>query len=138
MLEMRAGENICLYVSGGQAVRGSLFACADDAPMYSNELEAMVCWLDSERTLAEGNAYLLRINGMEMSCTITEVLYKTDVHTFEQYSNGSDVVVNEFAKVQIKTDGKVAYDLFNTLAENGRGILIDEKTNYTAGAFVVA
>ena len=105
--------------------------------MYRGELEATVCWLDSERTLATGNAYRLRINGMEISCTITEVLYKTDVHTFEQY-NGTDVAVNEFAKVRIKTKVKVAYDLFSTLAENGRGILIDEETNYTAGAFVIA
>lgn len=98
-------------------------------------IEAMICWLDTSKPLQTDKKYLLRINAMETSCKITEVAYKVDVNTYAHVP-GESVFVNEFAKVKIETEDTIAYDSFNVLPENGRGIIIDAETNYTAGAFV--
>jgi len=136
--EAAGGENVVVYLSDGVgARRGDLIAHAKETPVLVNRVEATICWLDAEHDLQPGRRYFLRINAQETTGTITDVQYKTDINTFEQYNDGSPVAVNEFARVIIETTDQLSCDSFSKLPENGRGIIIDAETNYTAGAFVI-
>lgn len=134
-----AGENICVYFKEDDIIvtRGILISHPHNEPKFGNSFDATICWLDSEKPLEVGRRYFLRINSMETICTITEVISKTNIISFEKDICDPLVKENEFARVKIKTQDDIAYDLFSTLPENGRGIIIDTITNYTSGAFVV-
>lgn len=136
--EAVGGQNICVFLeSDTAAMRGSMIAAVDNELICSNEFEATVCWLNANVALQLGVMYYLRINAQETTCMVTDVLYKTDVHSFEKNDTDKIVSVNQFAKVRIKTTDVIAYDLYDTLPENGRGILIDAVSNYTSAAFVI-
>lgn len=134
-----AGENICVYLKEDEivATRGHLISHSNDAPQFGSLFDAIICWLDTEKNLELGAEYILRINAMETICIITDIVYKTDVNSFERNVRDKIVKENEFAKVKITTQGVVAYDIFSVLTENGRGIIIDMMTNYTSGAFII-
>jgi sulfate adenylyltransferase subunit 1 len=138
--EANAGENICLcFEDVTLASRGDLICKTHSPkpPQYDTNLTVTICWLDAEKPLVLDKEYLLRINTTEVSCTITEIIYKTDVSTYAQNRTDKTVNENEFARVSIITKDKIACDPFAVLPETGRGIIIDITTNYTSGAFVV-
>ncbi len=132
--ESKAGENVSIYLAG-KAKRGSMVSHFYDAPTLAEQLDATLCWLDGENVLHTDKEYVLRINAMETVCRIT-VLHKIDIHTYEEYESDVPVGINEFARVRVTTNDMVAYDAFDTLPENGRGIIIDAETGSTVGAFV--
>jgi len=136
--EAKAGENIVLFLDSGMAgKRGDLIACATEGPSCSTQFDATICWLNADAALQVGKPYFLRINGLKTSCVINDILYKTDIHSFEEYTDNRPVDVNQFAKVKIETKDIIPYDPFSVLKENGRGIIIDVETNYTSAAFII-
>lgn len=135
------GENICLFLSDMQndtkIERGDIVANLINEPQCNNRFEATICWLDAYGDLQVGKEYFLKINSKETVCRISELMYKIDVNNFEKkYANGH-VIVNEYAKVIIETQDIIAFDSYDLLPENGRGIIIDTATNSTSGAFVI-
>ena len=138
--EANAGDNICVYLEKSIILkRGDMVCKAHDSVLPKNEnlFETAICWLDTEQPLQIGKEYILRIGTRETICTITEVIYKIDINNFEKYNDEHTLEVNQFATVKIETRTKISYDPYTVLPENGRGIIIDTKTNYTSGAFVI-
>lgn len=131
------GQNACLQVySPHKTTRGQLLTTQGNPPQTSNNIHAALCWLD-EKPLEVGKEYLLQLNCKSAKCRITHITSKTDVHTFEENNGGTELHINEFAKVTILTTETMAFDAFAHLPATGRGIIIDPDTNYTCGAFTV-
>ncbi len=132
-----AGQNICIYLqSDYKPQRGDLISDLDDFPIVANQIDAIICWLD-ENPLQMKKDYLLRIYTTETLCKISKVTHKVDAGSFEIIATDEPIVVNDFAKITIKTNDAIAYDTFDSIPECGRGILIDPVTNNTAGAFTI-
>jgi sulfate adenylyltransferase subunit 1 (EFTu-like GTPase family) len=131
--EANTGENVTLQISI-KAERGSMITHFYQQPTLSKELEGTICWL-CEDVLDTDKEYLLRINAMETVCRIA-VLHKIDIHSYDEYESKKPLNVNEFARVQVNTTDVVAYDAFDLLQDNGRGIIIDMETGGTFGAIV--
>lgn len=135
---VECGESICISFSPDPLIARGNLVCSEQYPTsISDEFTVSICWLDAESALTEQSKYFLRINSFETDCEISEVLSKTNVHTFEKDNHDKIVNVNEFAEVRIRTTTPVPYDSFTIIPENGRGILIDKKSNFTCGAFVI-
>ena len=136
--EAQAGQNICVYLIGKEcAKRGDIISHFAYAPKTSKHIEAIICWLDTISALKLGKEHILRINAMETTCKIVEVVYKVDVNTFDQYNDEKLIEVNQFAKVRMVTNHVLIFDSFAEVPEMGRGILIDLTTNYTSAAFTI-
>lgn len=139
VIEAVATQNICVHLQGDIVVnRGNIIVpTTGSAPMCSIQFEANICWLNSGQTLQINKDYFLRIACQETIGRVTEVIYKTDINSFEKYNDNSPLEVNEFARVKIETNEIIAYDFFSVLPETGRGIIIDTETNYTSAALVI-
>ena len=138
--EANAGDNICVYLEKNIVAKRGDMICKTYSPIcpkWNNRFEGTICWLDTELPLQIGKEYILRIGATETICTITEVVYKIDISNFVKYSDEQMLEVNQFATVRIETRDKITYDPYIVLPENGRGLIIDIKTNYTSGAFVI-
>jgi sulfate adenylyltransferase subunit 1 len=138
--EANAGENIILYLDPATfAKRGDVIAHTTTPPFCTHHFEVVLCWLNNPTPLQMQTDYFLRINGAETICKITEVIYKTDIRSFEKYNDTQTLEVNQFARVKVQTKEAIAYDhsTATSLSQTARGIIIDVNSNYTSAAFVI-
>lgn len=116
--------------------RGDAIVPEQELPIVSNELEAVICWLDDKK-LVRGNKYYLQHNSRIIRVVLKELEYKIDVNTLEQKAAADGIVLNEVAKVKIRTSSPIVYDAYEDLRANGAAILIDETSNSTVAAVLI-
>lgn len=113
--------------------RGDMLVKAGDLPTIDKQLTATVSWMDSENMTA-GGKYVVQHG-------INKVLAKVDAieHKIHpDYSgidkeNASSLQMNDIAKVRLKLNRPIFYDRFKDHRTNGSFIIIDGRTNNTAG-----
>lgn len=131
------GQNVCLFIESAHLIkRGDMLCNTVAPPQTAQELTGSLCWLDTH-PMTVGKEYLLQINNTSCACTITNIVSKTDVNTFEKNRGGNELLINEFAVVAIHTAATVVFDSFAEIPPTGRGIIIDKESNYTCGAFTI-
>ena len=129
-----APQSIVLHIEEDIDIsRGDILVGEDNSLKVSQEIEALVCWMD-EKPMAIRNRYLLQHNSKLVPAMIKAIDYRLDVNTLEKQSNIQQAGLNEVVKVQIKTASPLAYDSYQSLRTNGGAILIDETSYVTVGA----
>ncbi len=116
--------------------RGDMIVPAQEKPKVSQEIEVMVCWL-GEKAMQVGGKYVIRHTTSEMRGIIREVQYKMDINNLAQNLEDKSVVLNEIARISIKTSKPVFYDSYKDNHITGSIIIIDEATNNTVGAGMI-
>ncbi|ATA82436.1 sulfate adenylyltransferase [Capnocytophaga leadbetteri] len=136
--EAKAGEPVVMHIEDDIDIsRGDYFASEKAEPTQSQEVEAIVCWMD-KRALKEGNKYLLQQRSRLVKVVVKEIDYKIDVNTLDQQEEVESVKLNEIAKIRIKAAAPLVYDAFTNNPPMGSAILIDETSNATVGAVMIA
>ena len=136
--EAKAGEPVVMHIEDDIDIsRGDYFASEEAEPTQSQEIEAIVCWMD-KRALKEGNKYLLQQRSRLVKVVVKEIAYKIDVNTLDQQEEVESVKLNEIAKIRIKAAAPLVYDAFTDNPPMGSAILIDETSNATVGAVMIA
>lgn len=136
--EAKAGDPVVMHIEDDIDIsRGDYFASEEAEPTQSQEIEAIVCWMD-KRALKEGNKYLLQQRSRLVKVVVKEIAYKIDVNTLEQEEEVESVKLNEIAKIRIKAAAPLVYDAFTDNPPMGSAILIDETSNATVGAVMIA
>jgi len=116
--------------------RGDMIAKEDDQPLVNNELEVLLCWMDT-KPLTPGNKYYLQLNSRVVRTIVRDIDYKLDVNTLEKEYNPVTVGLNDIVKATIRTASPIPYDSYSKLPANGGAILIDETSNVTVGACMI-
>ena len=136
--EAKAGEPVVMHIKDDIDIsRGDYFVSEEAEPTQSQEVEAIVCWMD-KRALKEGNKYLLQQRSRLVKVVVKEIAYKIDVNTLDQEEEVESVKLNEIAKIRIKAAAPLVYDAFTDNPPMGSAILIDETSNATVGAVMIA
>ena len=136
--EAKAGDPVVIHIEDDIDIsRGDYFASEEAEPTQSQEVEAIVCWMD-KRALKEGNKYLLQQRSRLVKVVVKEITYKIDVNTLDQQEEVESVKLNEIAKIRIKAAAPLVYDAFTDNPPMGSAILIDETSNATVGAVMIA
>ncbi|HXB43420.1 MAG TPA: GTP-binding protein [Puia sp.] len=116
--------------------RGDLIVSNNNQPRIAQELEVLLCWMDS-KPLTPGSKYLLQVNSRTVKSVIKEIEYKLDINTFEKNYESKQAGLNDIIKATIKTASPLPFDSYKELQANGGGILIDETSNVTVGACMI-
>ncbi len=105
-------------------------------PRVEKEFEAMLCWL-SESPLDKNRKYLVKHTTRMAKCLFSSIDYRVDVNTLEQHANPT-VNMNDIVHVAIKVQQPLVFDHY--LIDHGTGsfIVIDEATNNTVAAGMIA
>ncbi len=105
-------------------------------PKVEKEFEAMLCWL-SETPLDKNRKYLVKHTTRTAKCLFSSIDYRVDVNTLEQHANPT-VNMNDIAHVAMKVQQPLVFDHY--LIDHGTGsfIVIDEATNNTVAAGMIA
>ena len=113
--------------------RGDIIAKPDNQPEPTQELEVMMCWMNS-KPLRAGGKYLLKHTSNEVLGIVKEVLYKVDINTLEKNQEDLEVKMNDICSVKIKTSKPVMADSYKKNRGTGSLILIDSFSFETVGA----
>ena len=118
------------------ASRGDLIAKVDNKPQVTQELEVMMCWMNSSPLKAKAK-YILKNTSNEVIGLIKEVVHKVDINNLNPITDDLEVRMNDICKVKIKTSKPVMVDAYKTNRGTGSIILVDSFSFETVGAGMV-
>lgn len=117
--------------------RGDMLVKSDkQAPKVEKEFEAMLCWL-AEAPLDRQRKYLLKHTTRTAKCLFSRLDYRVDVNTLEQHQV-EKLNMNDIARVAIKTQLPLVFDSYDIDRATGSFIVIDEASNNTVAAGMIA
>jgi sulfate adenylyltransferase subunit 1 len=135
--EASAGQAVILHLEENIDIsRGDMLVKNENKPKLGQDLEVLLCWMDS-KPLKAGNKYLIQHNSRRIKSVVKEIEYRLDVNSLEKEEGVESVGLNEIVRAKIKTASPLAYDLYKELRVNGGLILIDETSNVTVGACMI-
>lgn len=136
--QVQAGDAITLVLDQDIDIsRGDILLRADDAVTALRDIEADVCWLDSQ-PLNPLRRYLLKQGTRVTSAKIRQVLSRRDVQDLSD-SPASDAVLsmNDIGRIALLSRDPLVPDDYSVLPSTGSFILIDEATHQTAAAGMI-
>ena len=116
--------------------RGDMFVSSNALPQVAKEFEAMLCWL-SETPLDKHRKYLVKHTTRTAKCLFSSIDYRVDVNTLEHHSVDR-LNMNDIARVAMKVQQPLVFDSYVTDRATGSFIVIDEATNNTVAAGMIA
>jgi bifunctional enzyme CysN/CysC len=117
--------------------RGELICHPDQAPAVARELQADVCWM-AEQPLRPGSRYVLKHTSRTVTAVVDAIEDIIDVHTLERVAPPEELELNDIARVHLRTSAPLALDPYASNRRTGSFILIDQDTNGTVGAGMIA
>jgi bifunctional enzyme CysN/CysC len=119
------------------AGRGAMICRPDERPRAAREIEATLCWL-GESPGVPGARYVLK-HTTRMERARLEVVHDTlQVATLQTRPGGDSLGLNDIGRVTVRCASELAFDPYAQNRITGAFILIDETTNDTVGAGMIA
>jgi bifunctional enzyme CysN/CysC len=117
--------------------RGALLCATESRPAASRDVEATVCWM-GESPARVGGRYLLK-HTTRTERTRLEIVRETlDVADLGARPGADSLGLNDIARVSLRCASELAFDPYSENRTTGAFILIDEATNDTVAAGMVA
>ncbi|MFZ3565262.1 sulfate adenylyltransferase subunit 1 [Tenacibaculum finnmarkense] len=112
--------------------RGDMLVKENEEPTVSKQLNATICWMD-KTPLQASSRYIIKhgVNEVQAKITALTSIIKTDFSGKEE--NPSELVLNAIGEVSLKVNKPLFFDSYSKNKATGSFILIDPKTNNTAG-----
>jgi sulfate adenylyltransferase subunit 1 (EFTu-like GTPase family) len=117
--------------------RGELICHPDEAPVVARELEADVCWMTDD-LLRPGSRYVLKHTSRSAPAIVDAIEDLIDVHTLERVAQPQEMGLNDIGRVRLRTAVPLVFDPYTSNRRTGSFILIDEASNRTVGAGMIA
>ncbi|MGO9488825.1 MAG: sulfate adenylyltransferase subunit 1 [Solirubrobacteraceae bacterium] len=117
--------------------RGELICHPDEAPSVARDLQADVCWMTPE-LLRPGGRYQLKHTSRTVTAVIDSIDDLLDTHTLERIDRPTELGLNDIGRVRLRTSMPLAYDPYASNRRTGSFILIDESSNATVAAGMIA
>jgi sulfate adenylyltransferase large subunit len=118
--------------------RGELICRPEQTPTVARELDADVCWM-SERPLRAGGRYLIKHTTRNTGAVVDRLHDRVDVHTLERTSEPpTELELNDIGRIRLRTSTPLVFDPYERNRRTGSFILIDEASNETVGAGMIA
>ncbi|HKL72528.1 MAG TPA: hypothetical protein VJ855_07735, partial [Marinilabiliaceae bacterium] len=99
-------------------------------------MDVMISWFNEKKMTPNGK-YALKHTTSEVRCMIKEVQYKMEINKLEKNLEDKEVVMNDIARVSIRTTKPLFFDSYKVNRTTGSIILIDEATNETVAAGMI-
>lgn len=116
--------------------RGDVIAKPNNQPQTDQDIDLMVCWMN-QRPVNLNTKFFVRHTTKEVRGVLKEIQYKLDINTLQRVENVDQLVMNEIARVKIRTAQPLAFDSYRKNRITGSIILVDEGTNETVAAGMI-
>lgn len=105
-------------------------------PMMEQDILLNVCWFRNS-ALQQGKKYIIRHATGKALGIVKEIEYKIDINTREKIYDVDKLVMNDIARVRIRTAEPLIYDYYKSNRTMGSLIFVEEGTNDTVGAGMI-
>jgi bifunctional enzyme CysN/CysC len=117
--------------------RGDMIVRKKNIPLVDTKFDAILSWMDEEKSLSTTNHYLLQQTTRLVSAYVRELTYRIDVNTLHRDKEAGSLELNEIGRVRIETSAPLFFDEYDRNRETGGFILIDPATNRTVAAGMI-
>jgi bifunctional enzyme CysN/CysC len=117
--------------------RGDMICRPNNQPSVGQDLDATICWM-IDRRLTAGAKYTIKQTTRTARAVVRDLHYRLDVNTLHRDESATTLTMNEIGRVTLRTTAPFMFDPYRRNRATGSFILIDEATNTTAGAGMLA
>jgi sulfate adenylyltransferase subunit 1 len=113
--------------------RGDLFVSPGNLPTVSQDIEADLCWFDTQPAVTS-QPYLIKQGVNSVRAKFQGLDHRIDVESLKTVPAPKTLEMNDIARVRLKTQKPIAFDLYEENRVTGAFVVIDERTNRTVAA----
>jgi bifunctional enzyme CysN/CysC len=117
--------------------RGDLICRPHNAPRPSQDIDALICWMDESAPLRPGHKYAVKHTTRNARAVVKELQYRLDINTLHRDESAQSLGLNEIGRVRLRTTVPLLADEYRRNRTTGGFIVIDETTNRTVGAAMI-
>ncbi|MGL5865014.1 MAG: sulfate adenylyltransferase subunit CysN [Dermatophilaceae bacterium] len=118
--------------------RGDLICRPNNAPQVLQDVDAMVCWMDESAALQVGRKYAVKHTTRTARAVVKQLHYRLDVNTLHRDETPIGLNLNEIGRIRLRTTVPLLCDEYGRNRTTGGFVLIDEATNRTVAAGMIA
>ena len=117
--------------------RGNMLVKPNNVTELKQDIEVMVCWFSSTKTLSGRGKFIVRHTTNEVQAIVSEVRYKVNINTLHKIEDDFELKLNDIGRIAIRTSAPLFVDSYSKNRITGSIILIDPLTNETVAAGMV-
>jgi bifunctional enzyme CysN/CysC len=117
--------------------RGDLICRPTNQPQVSQDIDAMICWMDETSQLRVGGKYAIKHTTRTARTIVKGLNYKIDVNTLHRDEAAAGLGLNEIGRVRLRTTAPLMCDDYGRNRTTGGFVLVDEATNRTVAAGMI-
>jgi len=118
--------------------RGDMICRPHNQPTPTQDIDAMICWMDETAQLQVGKKYFIKHTSRSARCIVKNLDYRLDINSLHRDESAATLGLNEIGRVQLRSTVPLMADSYTRNRVTGGFILIDEATNRTVGAGMIA
>ena len=136
--EARAPDAVTVQIADDLDVtRGEMICGAEDWPAMTQELDAVVCWMDERTALRPGNVYRIKHTTRSAKAVVTDLVSLFSITSLTGETDSDLLWLNEIGHIKLRVSVPLAVDDYTSNRVTGSFILIDEGTNATVAAGMI-
>ena len=118
--------------------RGDVLVSADsaEAPFVGEQVEVDLCWM-IDQPLTVGSRWWFKHGSRTGRAVVTSIEYRHDLASLDHLP-ASELGLNDLGRIRLQLSEPIVADRYVDNPDGGRMILVDEATNSTAGAAMIA
>jgi bifunctional enzyme CysN/CysC len=117
--------------------RGDMICRPHNTPTPTQDIEAMICWMDETQPLAVGGKYTLKHTTRTTRTLIKNLHYKLNINTLHRDETATTLTLNDIGRIRLRTTQPLLADPYRRNRTTGGFILIDDTTNRTIAAGMI-
>ncbi len=117
--------------------RGDMLCRPNNQPRVTQDVEAMVCWMDEQRPLRLRGKYAIKHTTADVRAIVKDIQYQLDINTLHRDESVEELKLNEIGRVTLRTTKPLLCDDYRRNRATGGFIIIDESDNRTVGAGII-
>ncbi|WP_344823410.1 sulfate adenylyltransferase subunit 1 [Actinocorallia longicatena] len=118
--------------------RGDMICRPANQPQATQDLDAMICWMDETRSLSPRAKLTLKHTTRTVRAMVKDVQYRLDINTLHRDEAASGLSLNEIGRVTLRVTQPLFVDDYGRNRLTGGFILIDEASNATVAAGMIS
>ncbi|HSU74267.1 MAG TPA: GTP-binding protein [Terrabacter sp.] len=118
--------------------RGDMICRPHNQPTVTQDVDAMVCWMDESSPMRLGGKYFIKHTTRSARTIVKALQYRLDINTLHRDEQANQLALNEIGRVRLRTTVPLMADDYSRNRNTGGFVLIDEATNRTVAAGMIA
>lgn len=117
--------------------RGDMICRPNNKPQVTQDVDAMICWMDETSQLQVGRKYAIKHTTRTARTIVKGLNYRLDVNTLHRDEGATSLGLNEIGRVKLRTTQPLLCDDYSRNRATGGFVLIDEGTKRTVAAGMI-